>query len=295
MKVSVTALYFFEYPLEDIFKTFSTLEFKSMEFHLELYQVWFSKQKISDIARQVKELSESYNIELQLHAPYLDINLLSYNPHIRTVSEKQILDALDFASMADIDVVTVHLGTFPFGLSINKSSSDTDFLHKIFSSTIESLKRIHKKAKNLDINVGFENLHSAPGKFPKTIEEFDLIFEQIPDAKVTFDLAHAYTISKENANALLEGLHNRIVNIHVSDVDPKTNAHHIGIGEGKVDFIEFFKLLKKYNIDCPIVMELDAIKLCKARIDDREYRLKRLAESKEKLLEFAKRASTNLL
>lgn len=287
MKLSFSALYFFEFPIKDLFSIASKLDFKYIEFHLELYHVWLSNKSLEEKAKEVLHLKEEYGIDLQLHAPYIDINLLSYNNMIRETSKQQTLEAIKFAGMAEIDRLTLHLGKFPFGLELTKNNS---FLKKLLKDCLLNLKEIYECGEKYNVAIGVENLHAAPGKFPKFAKDFNLLLEELPELKITFDLAHAYTISGDVAKEILDAFHDRIINIHVSNVDRKTNAHHIGISYGKVDFVAFFKTLKKYHVDVPIVMELDALKICKDKISDRNYREEMLLQSKKELIKMAETA-----
>ncbi|MCD6515368.1 MAG: sugar phosphate isomerase/epimerase [Candidatus Odinarchaeota archaeon] len=286
MHIGFTSMYFFELPIDEIFKIANELNFSFIELNSELYCLESSNKSEKMIASEIIDLKNSYNVNLELHAPYVDINLLSYNKEIQKTSWKEILKALHFAYLTEIDIVTLHLGRFPFGLELKQD--ENSFLKKIYQRGVNYLKNILQFAETHEIKVGVENLHFFPGKFPKYPEDFEMLISDIPDLKITFDLAHAYTISDVLAEELMKRMHDRIINIHVSDVDDITNDHHISIGDGKVDFSLFFKNMKKYKIEAPIVIELDAIKVCGDKISNLRYRKDMLLKSKSKLLNFAK-------
>lgn len=65
--------------------------------------------------------------------------------------------------------------------------------------------------------------------------------------KANFDTAH-FSAQRENVPLALLKLENKFANIHISDNDP-TNTNHLPIGEGTIDWNEFFRILKlqKYN------------------------------------------------
>ena len=279
LKLFFTSLYFYEYPLEKIFRIASDLKFTGIEINPELYNIWFAKNTHRVIC-QLRELKESYNLDLSLHAPFIEINLLSYNQAIRKVSEMEIYKWLVFSDDIGINTITLHFGTLPFGFEFKK---EVPFINEFYREGIKALKRLYSFAEDREISLGIENLHSKKGKFPKLASHFDVISQDIRNLKITFDLAHAFTISDNVAWNLMRRYNNRIINIHVSDVDKITNTHHIGIGSGKVDFKKFFRLLEQNDITAPIVIELSATATCKERFNDESFRINTLQQSKEKL------------
>jgi len=285
-----TSLYFYEYEIPEIFEIASKLGFKGIELNLELYHIWFAKD-ISKVMKNIADLEESYNLPLTLHAPFIDINLMSYNHKLRSLSEREIQKSIFWANKLGIPIVTVHMGAFPFGFEYK---SEDYFIRKFYKYGVSALKNLYEFADDLNIRVGVENLHYVQGKFPKTPEHFDILLRDIPELKITFDLAHAYTISETIAWDILKQYSKNIINIHVSDVDKTTKKHHIGITDGFVDFYHFFKLLKKHNIKAPIVIELSATATCRNKFSDKKFRADTLNKSKEKLEEIYRNVSKGL-
>jgi sugar phosphate isomerase/epimerase len=63
-----------------------------------------------------------------------------------------------------------------------------------------------------------------------------------PNFKANFDTGH-FSAQRENVPLALTKLRGRFANIHVSDNDPKS-TDHLPIGEGIIDWQEFFGVLK---------------------------------------------------
>ena len=63
-----------------------------------------------------------------------------------------------------------------------------------------------------------------------------------PNFKANFDTGH-FSAQRENVVLALMKLRGRFANIHISDNDP-ANAEHLPIGEGTIDWPEFFRVLK---------------------------------------------------
>ncbi|MGQ4833731.1 MAG: sugar phosphate isomerase/epimerase family protein [Candidatus Asgardarchaeia archaeon] len=286
LEIGFTSLYFFEYPLNKIFKIAKELGFSYIELNSELLSLVSSKKSMKLLASEILELARSYDIKLTLHAPFIDINLLSYNESIQKASWSEFLNAIKFAYLLELDIVTLHFGSFPFGLELTKKSDD--FIMKIYKRGVSYLQNILDFASSHNVLVGVENLHNVRGKFPKYVSDFEMLLEDIPDLKITFDLAHAYTISNTLSDELLTRFYDRIINIHVSDVDKHTKQHHLGIGDGIVDFPKFFNQLKHLNVTVPIIIELNAIRVCGSKIIDESYRKSKLNESKEAISSYLK-------
>ncbi|HEU0141729.1 MAG TPA: sugar phosphate isomerase/epimerase family protein [Bryobacteraceae bacterium] len=66
-----------------------------------------------------------------------------------------------------------------------------------------------------------------------------------PNFKANFDTAH-FSAQRENVVLALEKLRNRFANIHIADNNPKDTGH-LAIGDGVIDWEEFFVVLKRMN------------------------------------------------
>lgn len=67
----------------------------------------------------------------------------------------------------------------------------------------------------------------------------------LPNFKANFDTGH-FSAQRENIPLALTKLEGQFANIHVSDNHPAT-ADHLPIGEGTIDWEEFFRVLKRQN------------------------------------------------
>jgi sugar phosphate isomerase/epimerase len=63
-----------------------------------------------------------------------------------------------------------------------------------------------------------------------------------PNLKANFDTGH-FAAQRENPVLALEKLRGSFANIHISDNDP-ANADHLPVGDGTIDWLEFFRGLK---------------------------------------------------
>lgn len=78
----------------------------------------------------------------------------------------------------------------------------------------------------------------------------------MPNFKANFDVGH-FCAQRENAVLALYKLEGMFANIHIADNDPKT-ADHLNLGEGTVDWEEFFLTLKRMNYKGYLGLDLSA-------------------------------------
>jgi sugar phosphate isomerase/epimerase len=64
-----------------------------------------------------------------------------------------------------------------------------------------------------------------------------------PNFKANFDTGH-FSAQRENVVLALAKLHGRFANIHIADNNP-VNTNHLAIGDGVIDWTEFFRVLKR--------------------------------------------------
>lgn len=66
-----------------------------------------------------------------------------------------------------------------------------------------------------------------------------------PNFRANFDTGH-FSAQRENVVLALKKLEGKFANIHISDNDP-VNPQHLPIGDGSIDWLEFFRVLKAMN------------------------------------------------
>jgi sugar phosphate isomerase/epimerase len=96
-----------------------------------------------------------------------------------------------------------------------------------------------------------ENM-DARKRWGKTREELDPLFEELPEAGFCFDIAHAWSISRDMsvASDLLDGLGNRLRHVHVSSLSPE--LRHVPLTE---EHEELFRPVLERCVDVPWILE----------------------------------------
>ena len=75
-----------------------------------------------------------------------------------------------------------------------------------------------------------------------------------PNFRANFDCGH-FSAQRENVVLALKKLEGKFANIHISDNDP-ANTEHLPIGDGAIDWPEFFRVLKTMNYDGYLGLDL---------------------------------------
>ncbi len=75
-----------------------------------------------------------------------------------------------------------------------------------------------------------------------------------PNFAANFDTAH-FSAQRENVPLALEKLRGRFANIHIADNDP-IDTEHLPVGDGVIDWREFFRVLKTMKYDGYLGLDL---------------------------------------
>lgn len=141
---------------------------------------------------------------------------------------------------------------------------------KVWSVLVESCQRCadvaarHGKTVIMEPRVG--EVICSVDSLLRLIEYVDR-----PNFKANFDTGH-FSAQRENVVLALEKLKGKFGNIHVSDNDPM-NADHLPVGDGTVDWKEFFRVLNQNGYDGYLGLDLG---MSKSLIADYRKSVRRL-------------------
>ncbi len=212
-------------PFEEVLDMISP-HFEGWEFLAENKHSWDNRDYLKDVL-------STTDIQIQLHAPFNDINIASMNPRIAEASILEIEHTFQLAVMLDSDMVTVHPGIYsPIGKYWDGAKNRAH----------DSLKRISILAKEYDVTCALENmpnLEVTMGVTPDEIERF------INASGLSFclDVGHAYT-----SGLLDEFLDMDMVpvNLHLHDNIGGRDEHRT-LGDGEIEFESLMKKLDRYK------------------------------------------------
>jgi sugar phosphate isomerase/epimerase len=185
----------------------------------------------------VKKRANELGLGLSLHAPSYDLNPLSSNPEIRSLSRRLVLDSLEVAAQLEAKIAVVHPGAL---------SSSTDDPESYWGKLEEFVVQLDSRAARLGLTVAIEAMEKKRLQFITSIASLERlagIFDSVNARHVgiCLDIAHAGTIGDpEEFLARVP----RVVHVHLSDTsDEKTHAL---LGEGRLDLQNIIpKLLEK--------------------------------------------------
>lgn len=115
---------------------------------------------------------------------------------------------------------------------------------RVWDALVESCRRCADIAAQYSKTVIME---PRVGEVICSVDSLLRLIEQVdrPNFRANFDTGH-FSAQRENVVLALKKLEGKFANIHISDNDP-VNPRHLPIGEGSIDWLEFFRVLKAMN------------------------------------------------
>jgi len=197
------------------------------------------------IIQQAKKISRNNNIFLNLHIPYfLPINSLI--PGVSIAAFKFIKEEVILANKLGAKRITIHSGDKD--LPDNKT-----VVEKNLKILIKNLRKTVNFAKKYEIKIGLENSVTS-GRICRTAEELLNVTNSIKGLGVVFDVGHMNAIGLDPIE-YFKKVKNRIINIHISDNDGKTDQHVL-IGKGNIDFKALLRECKSAGYYGPFILEI---------------------------------------
>ncbi|MBI5159512.1 sugar phosphate isomerase/epimerase [Candidatus Micrarchaeota archaeon] len=221
-------------------------------------------EKLKEDKAKILDSLSTYNLKLLAHSPWtfeFSHPYQSIRAAFLREQEKVIETAADFGAKK----LTVHTDHMHF---VHKDRK------KFFELLADSFKKIYSTTQNAGITLCIENFEEKAF----TMKEHEQLFELLPEAKLTLDVAHA-NLSAPNNQAIFDFIKTfkkKITHVHASD-NKGEKDDHLPIGTGKIKWEPVLAKLKQ-SYDDTITLEIHS--------EDREY----LKISKEKIEKMWKRA-----
>ncbi len=167
------------------------------------------------------EIFSSYDIDIFMHAPTIDLNPASLNPGIRDETLYQLKETLDLAVKIGAKAITTHPGL------IHRLEDRVRDMAKFYS--IETLTEANKYAEDVGVIFSVENMPHRYAYFCNTAQEHAYFLEKC-GCHATVDLGHANT--SEDPESFLE-LKNTYY-YHLSDNNGEKDQH-LALGDGTLN------------------------------------------------------------
>jgi len=228
-KIGISSMALRKYSPKDAVRRASELGFGSWEIMLE-------GRHLQNDYTEVKELADSYGLELFIHAPFSDLNIASPNERIRKETLSQIFKAIEIADFLESKIVTLHTGRpSPIGMFLREDAWETN---------LKSIGEILEFGSDFDLKLCLENMPNFPGAFCCKIDELRRVLDINPGLGLTLDIAHAHTYGDEIE--YLKELKDRMLHVHLHDNDGVSDSHS-AVGEGNIDFDRVMYHLKDFK------------------------------------------------
>jgi sugar phosphate isomerase/epimerase len=179
--------------------------------------------------------THSYDLELTIHSPTIDLNPASLNIGVREETLKQLEETTDFASAVDATAVTTHPGQVlkPVDWVISASRN----------YALDVLSKWADYTADVGIVPSIENMPNKRIYFCKDVEEHQLFVESC-GSFATVDIGHANTTNTLNE---FLAVNYKVAYHHVSDNDGK-HDQHLRLGEGTIK-VNLLKEIKRAIIE----------------------------------------------
>lgn len=292
MKISVTYLYVifqYGYPhkVEDAFKALP--EIRKLGFHF-LEMEGLGANNLRSLYRRRKQLLQVLG-DSGLHVH----NFCVVNPELVSLNAAKRQRALDLfklgAELGDLlGAETLHLASYappvryleakPYQLGKKRGYKFVDKTRvqipkgfkwdPVWNALVESCRCCADVAAQHGKTVLME---PRVGEVICSVDSLLRLIEQVQrdNFKANFDTGH-FSAQRENVPLALMKLQGRFANIHIADNDPR-DSQHLPIGDGTIDWREFFRVLKNLKYDGYLGLDLG---LSKSLADDYRKSVRRI-------------------
>lgn len=206
----------------------------------------FFMPDVLDNAALCEEIAEKYLAAklpeyCTLHGAFFDVIPFSLDKKIREVSDLRIEQSIAAAKRIGARAVVFHTNYNPFLNTPDYIESWTDQNEKYWSGIFE---------KHPDINIYFENMFDTS---PDILAELAQRLCRFDNFGICFDYAHA-AITNVPHEVWAKALGKYVKHMHINDNDLKSDLH-LAVGDGKIDFVEFYELYEKYLNGASVLIE----------------------------------------
>lgn len=252
-KLGLSSLLFPKAPIEDIIKFSAGLGAKCVEviFDIPHFPPDFNMKELD----RLRELINSHELEVAVHASIWDINPASHYREIKELATAQVKKSIDACYYLGGEVVVAHPGHCPV-MEVKA------LLRGARERYSEFVKECWRHAQERGVTFTIENIDRAD--FPySTVDEIKLLAREFDGLGITFDIGHAYLArrregskvpEKEIAEAIKKA-GGDLVHIHIHD-NKGLRDDHLPPGDGNIDFKPIVSTLKSMRYGGRLVAEL---------------------------------------
>ena len=177
------------------------------------------------------KLLKKAGLSITFHAPYLDMSPGSPDLKIRAIVLERMNQVMDMAEIAVPSAIVVHGGYDKW-----RFDGAMDLWLK---NSLETWPTIVRRAGKIGTRLAMENVFDdTPEPITKLLNAMDS-----PHFGHCFDVGHFKLFSKVSMEEWFRQLGKRMIEVHIHDNNGGRDEH-LPPGEGNIDFIKFFDLLR---------------------------------------------------
>jgi len=236
-------MFFHDYELDEIFGFAEQADMDTLEFWIETPCFWLNGTDPEILKACMKNHPDL--LPINIHAPVLDLNPCSINPHVAEVSIMYAVNAIRLADELHADVVTLHPGR----RTTHRQAGKADF-----NRFMHYMDEIESAASSTGIRVSIENMENRVNSLVSTPAEMRRVLDEYPFLWFTFDIAHALLESEKTALEFIECCYDRIANIHASGCNTGSVHIPVSMDESAMRTLEH---LNEQGYDGVITIEMD--------------------------------------
>lgn len=214
------------------------------------YNDFFTGAVLDDKKKQLKIIEDYAKVRNDfskdtMHGAFLDVTVHSSDKRIRDVSQLRVRQSMDVAKEMGLYGVVFHTNRL-------QGFKDAVYLKNWLETNEIFFKDICEKYPNQQIFM--ENMFDEA---PDVLTELAGRMQEVSNFGICLDYAHA-AVSETAADEWIRQLAPFIKHMHINDNDLKNDLHE-PVGNGQIDWKQFVQLMKQYQIDATVLVEVAGI------------------------------------
>lgn len=213
---------------------------------------------VLDDEKQIEEITAQYTARklpeyCTLHGAFFDVIPFSPDKRIREISDLRIRQSIGAAKQVGAKAVVFHTNYNPFLNSPKYLEDWLDENERYWSGILRNVP---------EVGIYLENMFDTS---PYLLRELAKRLCRFDNFGLCFDYAHAI-LTPVPAKEWSEALAGFVRHIHINDNDLVSDLH-LAVGEGKIDWNEFYRLYEKYFEGTPVLTETSSTERQRASLE----------------------------
>lgn len=246
------------YLIPNLQKIEESLELIKMYKGFFEYNDFFTGAVLDDKKKQLKIIEAYAKVRTDfskdtMHGAFLDVTVHSSDERIREVSRLRVRQSMDIAKEMGLYGVVFHT---------NRLQGFRDALY--LKNWMETNERFFQEicAEYPKQQIFMENMFDES---PDVLAEFAGRMQEISNFGICMDYAHA-AVSQTAAKEWMRQLAPFIKHMHINDNDLKNDLHE-PVGDGQIDWQQFGQLIRQYQVDATVLVEVSDIEKQKKSLE----------------------------